>query len=156
MTVDSGAISTTFQELGELSDGNLCLVLEERIPADRDTARVPAYRFVIQVAGEPVGSIELRLGTSDFMIQYAGQIGYGVRPPFRGRRYAARALKLVLPLARRHGFAQLWITCNPDNGASRRTCELVGAALVEIVDIPEGCDMYIAGERRKCRYLLAL
>jgi tagatose 1,6-diphosphate aldolase len=61
---------------------------------------------------------------------------------------------LLLPLARSHGLMTIWITCNPDNFASRRTCELAGATLVEIVDLPEDNDMYQRGERQKCRYRL--
>ena len=38
-------------------------------------------------------------------------------------------MRLLLPLARRHGLQTVWITCNPDNWASRRTCELAGAEL---------------------------
>ena len=49
-------------------------------------------------------------------------------------------------------MTELWVTCNPDNIASRRTCELAGGVLVEIVDLPEDIDMYQEGERRKCRY----
>jgi hypothetical protein len=45
-----------------------------------------------------------------------------------------------------------WITCNLDNIASRKTCELAGARLVEIVDLSEDTDMYRKGERQKCRY----
>jgi tagatose 1,6-diphosphate aldolase len=61
-----------------------------------------------------------------------------------------------MPLARRHGLYALWITCNPENVASRRTCELTGAEFVEIVDLPPESDMYERGERRKCRYRLDL
>jgi predicted acetyltransferase len=46
----------------------------------------------------------------------------------------------------------VWITCDPDNIASRKTCELAGARLVEIVDLPEDTDMYREGMRQKCRY----
>jgi len=53
-------------------------------------------------------------------------------------------------------MTEFWITCNPDNAASRRTCELAGAVLVEIVDLPEDIDMYQEGERQKCRYRLEL
>jgi tagatose 1,6-diphosphate aldolase len=42
----------------------------------------------------------------------------------------------AVPLAVRHGLSELWITCNPDNIASRRTCEAAGAELVEVVDLP--------------------
>jgi tagatose 1,6-diphosphate aldolase len=62
----------------------------------------------------------------------------------------------VLPLARRHGFRELWITCNPDNVASRRTCERLGAELIDIVDVPRDNAVYGPGSERKCRYRLAL
>ena len=75
-----------------------------------------------------------------------------MHPPHRGHRYAARSVRLLLPLARAHGFTTLWITCNPDNWPSRRTCELAGGTLVEIVDLPPDNDMYLEGERQKCRY----
>jgi predicted acetyltransferase len=50
----------------------------------------------------------------------------------------------------------LWITCNPENVASRRTCELVGGELVDIVDLPVDSDMYKEGARQKCRYRVKL
>ena len=56
------------------------------------------------------------------------------------------------PIALRHGFTELWITCDPDNWPSRRTCERIGAELIEIIDLPEDLDMYLDGERQKCRY----
>jgi len=60
----------------------------------------------------------------------------------------------VAPLAWRNGIVPTWITCNPDNLASRRTCELVGAELIETVALPPGNDMYDRGDRFKCRYRL--
>ena len=42
------------------------------------------------------------------------------------------------------------ITCNPDNYASRRICENIGARLIE--DIPETSDAYTLNETQKCRY----
>jgi predicted acetyltransferase len=90
------------------------------------------------------------------LVQFAGQVGYGIDPPYRGHRYAARALRVLKPLAKAHGFNIMWISCTPENLASRRTCELAGAEMVEIVDLPVDCDMYAAGDRRKCRYRLAL
>ena len=84
------------------------------------------------------------------------QIGYGVDFDFRGKRYAARACRLLFHLARCHGMSQLWITCNPENVASRRTCELVGGVLVDIVDVPSTIDVYREGDRQKCRYRIRL
>ncbi len=87
---------------------------------------------------------------------FGGHIAYGVVPEHRGHNYAARACRLLLSLARGHGLKTLWITCDPDNLASRITCKLAGAELVEIVDLPEDTDMYQEGERQKCRYRLDL
>jgi tagatose 1,6-diphosphate aldolase len=116
---------------------------------------VPAYRFDMMAAVQVAGAIELRLGATPAMVNFGGQIAYRVEPSHRGRHYAARSLRLLLPLARAHGMTELWITCNPDNWASRRTCELAGAEFVEIVDLPPSSDMYLEGERQKCRYRLA-
>lgn len=137
-----------------LVDNDLRLVLTERYPGDPAKSYVPAYRLMMVLVGQDVevGRIELRIGNTHNIVMYAGHIGYSVRPEHRGHRYAARACKLLLPLARSHGLTTLWITCSPDNMASRRTCELAGGVLVEIVDLPEESEMYQRGERRKCRY----
>ncbi|HEX5061272.1 MAG TPA: GNAT family N-acetyltransferase [Kofleriaceae bacterium] len=139
-----------------LVDNELELHLVERTLAERERNRVPAYRFDLRVAGEKAGTASLRVGTTQYLELYAGHIGYGVDLPFRGKRYAARTCLLLFGLARQHGMTTLWITCNPENVASRRTCELVGGVLVDIVDLPPETDMYKEGERQKCRYRVRL
>ena len=148
----------TFLDPGELIDSDLRLAVGELAPADPAKNSVPVYTFAMKLDGvrESVGGIQLRLGVTDHLVMYGGQIGYGVEESYRGRHLAARSCLLLLPLARRHGFDELWITCDPDNIASRRTCELVGAELVEIVDVPSDIAMYREGERQKCRYRLKL
>ena len=86
------------------------------------------------------------------LVKHGGHIDYGVITEHRGRRYAARSCLLLFPLAERHGLTTLWITCNRENTASRRTCEIAVGKLVEIVDLPENNDQCRKGERRKCRY----
>lgn len=147
-----------FLEPGRLVDGDLELVLDEKIPANPCRRHVPVYKFkMVPVGGgEAFGQIDLRIGNPFQMLLYGGHIGYGVEPGHRGHHYAARACRLLMPLARQHGLHTLWITCNPENVASRRTCELAGAEFVEIVDLPSESDMYESGDRRKCRYRLDL
>ena len=126
--------------------------------------RVPSYSFWMrlnQVDGyrPPVpmgGSISLRISDSRDVELYFGHLGYNVFPPARGRHLAERACRLLIPLATSHGLEQLWITCNPDNIASRRTCERLGARYVETVDLPRNNVLYQRGERQKCRYCLPL
>lgn len=130
---------------------------------DAPAGRVPAYHFWMVVrdgVGDPpirlAGGLGLRIGANPEIELYSGNIGYHVYPPARGRHLAERACRLVLPLARRHGMERLWITCNPDNTASRRTCDRLGARLVEIVPIPAEHPFRLRGETAKCRFLIEL
>ena len=134
-----------------------------RQPGDPGAGRLPAYHFWMRVdppVGDPpveiAGGMNLRIGTNPEIELFSGNIGYHVYPPARGHRLAERACRLILPLARRHGMERLWITCNPDNAASRRTCERLGAKLVEIVTIPKDHPFRARGETEKCRFLLEL
>jgi tagatose 1,6-diphosphate aldolase len=133
-----------------LADRELSLVLAEQTFAM--PSRIPTYRFEMRVDGERIGNATLRAGLNGYLERYAGQIGYGVDYPFRGRRYAARSCQLLFRLARCLDMTTLWITCNPENVASRRTCEIVGGVLVDIVDEPPEVDLYREGDRQKCRY----
>ena len=147
-----------FHDPGPLIDGDLVLVLKEEYPGDPLLNYVPAYKFKMTLNDQPteIGHIDLRVGNTDSIVLYGGHLAYRVEPAYRGRHYAARACRLLLPLAKSHGLKTIWITCNPDNLTSRRTCELAGATLVEIVGLPADTDMYQRGERQKCRYRLDL
>lgn len=128
-----------------------------------DPARglVPAYSFWMHLLDPSApaamaGGVTLRIGHTRDLEMYLGHVGYGVYPPARGRHLAERSVRLLYPLAKRHGINPLWITCNPDNYPSRRTCERLGATLVEIVDLPDDHPLYLRGEREKCRYRVDL
>lgn len=139
----------------------------EQFPRGRQRANpfrghANGYTFWIRLRGpgvplEMAGNVSLRLGQEDEnLVRYLGHIGYGVYPPARGRHLAERATRLLFPLARAHGHRELWITANPENAPSRRTCERLGGELVDIVDLPAGHPLYERGERRKCRYRITL
>jgi tagatose 1,6-diphosphate aldolase len=102
------------------------------------------------------GGIGLRIGDTPNLRQYIGHVGYNVYPAARGYHLAERATRLLLPLARRHGMDMVWITCNPDNTPSHRTCQRLGAVYVNTVDLPSKHPLFIRGERQKCRYRLDL
>jgi predicted acetyltransferase len=132
------------------------LVLEPIEVAPHPVHKVPTYFFKMVHAdsGEELGRINLRAGSSPHIELYAGYIGYAVEAVHRGHRYAARALRLLMPLASQFGIEPLWISCDPENIASRRTCELAGGEFVEIVDVPATCIIYQSGHPKKCRYRL--
>ncbi|HEY7089346.1 MAG TPA: GNAT family N-acetyltransferase [Tepidisphaeraceae bacterium] len=130
-------------------------------PADPQRGWVPCYFFWMHLHSNPqpppieiAGGISLRVGHNTELEMYGGHIGYGVYPPARGHHYAERACRLLLPLARHHDMRRLWITCNPDNVPSRRTCERLGCKLVEIVPVPPTHPLYQRGDREKCRYYI--
>ena len=130
--------------------------------ADGQANSVPAYHFWMRLDPTPepgieiAGTIGLRVGNNANIENYLGHVGYNVYPPVRGRHYAGRAVRLLLPFARRLGLNPLWITCNPENVASRRTCERAGGRLVEVVKLPRDHNLYRKGERAKCRYRVDL
>ena len=123
---------------------------------------LPAYHFWMRHRtarkGEPeiVGGLNLRIAGGFNIERVIGHMGYHVYPFARGNHYAERSCRLLLPLARWHGINPLWITCNPDNHASRRTCERLGGALSEIVAVPHDHPLFAKGERRKCLYRFEL
>lgn len=123
-----------------------------------------AYRFWIHLDAPGhvgfSGRISFRIPAANRpgrrLTRYVGHIGYVVFPQARGRRIAARATRMLLPLARSHGLADLSITCNPENLASRRTIEHIGGELMEVTDVPQDHPLWDVGERRKCRYRVRL
>lgn len=146
-----------FFDPGVLNSDDFDLIRIATISPDPENGIVPAYDFRIRVNGSDlVGHISLRIGITDHIMLYAGNLGYKVDPAYRGKRFAARAIKLLLPVARHHGMTELWICCNPENWASRKTCERAGAELVEIIEVPPGNDLYDRGDRLNCRYRLLL
>ncbi len=145
-----------FLPVGRLADGELELLLAAREPLNPNIGWVPTYRFDMRCEGRHAGSISLRIANTPEIVLYLGHIGYNVDVDFRGRHFAARSCRLVFPLAARHGINPLWITCNPDNMASRRTCELAGGEMMEIVDVPSNNSLYHRGDYQKCRYRVGL
>lgn len=144
-----------FKAPGRLVDGDLELALIGRHPADPVKKHVPWYEFEMRRTGASirVGLIRLRVGSARALC-CAGQIGYEVDEPHRGHRYAARSCRLLLPLAAAHGMAAVWLTVDPTNFASQRTCELIDARYVETVRIPRNHEMYRQGARYRRRYRL--
>ncbi|TLS48472.1 GNAT family N-acetyltransferase [Paenibacillus antri] len=129
------------------------LSLAFKAPGIEEIGIVPSYIFDIVLHGtyEVVGRIDVRIGMNR-NLYYGGHIGYSVEEAYRGRGFAAKACRLVRRVAVAHGMRTALITCNPENAASRKTCENIGAVLQDIVDLPPDNDMYREGERRKCVY----
>jgi tagatose 1,6-diphosphate aldolase len=139
-----------------LSDGDLTLQFVRF--KEHPVHKAPTYyfRMIYRPTGEELGGINLRFGSTPHLERYAGHIGFSVHPAHRGNRYASRSVMVLIPVAKQLGFKSLWITCDPDNVASRRSLELAGAQFVEIVEVPEDCIIHKYGHPRKCRYRIDL
>jgi predicted acetyltransferase len=75
-----------------------------------------------------LGGIALRQGPADY-VQWAGHIGFGIRPSARRRGLATWALGQILNEAHTLGMAQVLLVCAPDNTASAKTIEHHGGTL---------------------------
>jgi len=69
-----------------------------------------------------VGMVNVRRTIDDpFFAEYAGHIGYSIRPCERGKGYGTIQLRLALDKCRDLGLDRILVTCDTDNEASRRT-----------------------------------
>ena len=137
----------TFFDTTDLRTPEIRLILTRTADAQPEKDRVPAYYFDICLPdGTPIGKCDLRVGHND-NLYIGGNIGYQIDEPYRGHHYAAEACRLLFDLARRHDLEYLYITCDPANQASARTCELAGGRYIETAAIPENNDMYEQGKR---------
>lgn len=71
--------------------------------------------------GRIVGMIDIRHSLNDFLRNYGGHVGYGVRPSERNKGYATQMLRLALAYARKIGMDRMMLACYRDNEPSRRT-----------------------------------
>ncbi|WFA09031.1 GNAT family N-acetyltransferase [Tissierella sp. Yu-01] len=142
------------REYDAISDGEIDIVLYKKCNGDTLKVFLPEYKFHILLHGSDViiGHINLRLGNTEKILKYIGHIGYGIDEEYRGKKYAAKACRIIKEIAKEHGMGKVIITCNPDNYASRKVCETIGAKLIEIIDIPKTSDAYSKDETQKCRY----
>ncbi len=126
-----------FFEPGDLIDGDLELRLVKTLQANESENHVPEYEFHMFKMGTDslMGIIGLRIDLNDRLKKYGGNINYEVKEEFRGHRYASRSCKLLFSLARKHGLSKLLVTCGPDNIGSKKTCEVIGGQLIDIINV---------------------
>lgn len=79
--------------------------------------------------GKIVGMVDIRHELNDFLRNYGGHIGYGVRPSERNKGYATRILLLALDYCRGLGLDKVMLACDKENAASRKTILKCGGVL---------------------------
>ncbi|NLD84164.1 MAG: GNAT family N-acetyltransferase [Clostridiales bacterium] len=148
------ALLRLFSRKPTFSDGEIDLVLSREDVRDEECGIQDGYTFYVYPAGTRryAGYVSLRLGESPGLY-YLGHIGYRIEKAYRGRHYAEKACRLLLPLLRRLRLGSVVITNNVDNIPSRKTCERLGCVLERIADVPGEYRALCAGARQKCRYI---
>jgi predicted acetyltransferase len=142
-----------FLNMDFLTDGEIDLMLQSKTPQDENTGYVPAYKYAIALhnSTDKIGSISIRIGSNE-KLEYGGHIGYSINKACRGNHYAGKACSLIKQVALAHGMYRLVTSCNPNNIASRKTCEYIGAKLLGIYEIPSDFELYRQGERYACKF----
>ena len=90
--------------------------------------------FFVDRAGRVLGAVDFRHELNDYLLHYAGHIGYGIRPSCRGKGLAPYMLALCLEKAKERGLSRALVTCSDTNLASAATIEACGGELENKVE----------------------
>jgi predicted acetyltransferase len=77
--------------------------------------------FLIDENKRIYGALHIRHYLNDYLINYGGHIGYGIRPSERRKGYATKMLSLSLSIVEKLGIKKALVTCNKKNIASANT-----------------------------------
>lgn len=111
------------------------------------------YAVVLKETGLPVGCVGLLFGENGNVALQSdeAEVGYWIGVPYWGCGYIPEAVQeLVRYSFEELGLNKLWLTCNVDNGNSKRVAEKCGFVFdrvephVEISLINTVCDEYVA------------
>ena len=123
---------------------NIDLILEKFAEAVPEKQWVPVYKFHIVLHGtdQIVGNCDARIGFNE-KIYYGGHLGYNINEGHRKKGYATEAVLLLGEVFKANGMTKVYITNTPDNHASIRVCEKLGAKFIETTELPADNDMRI-------------
>ncbi len=76
-----------------------------------------------------IGAINIRHCLNEYLFNFGGHIGYGVRPSQRRKGYGSKILALGLVKARALGISEILVTCNKENIGSAKIIQNNGGIL---------------------------
>jgi tagatose 1,6-diphosphate aldolase len=142
-------------EAMQLLDNELKLRFEGKKQVTEPDNNIQAYCFsmVNLMTEKEMGGINIKVGYTENIVNYRGNIGFTVYDEFRGKHYSSRSCILLIPVIATLKMTPIWFTCNVDNVASIRNIEKIGAVYINTVDVPEEYHTYYPENARiKRRY----
>jgi len=73
--------------------------------------------------------IDIRHELNEYLLNFGGHIGYGIKTSERRKGYATEMLRLALEKARELNLKKVLLTCNKTNYGSARTIQKNGGIL---------------------------
>ena len=107
---------------------------DEHTGRNLSQGRVRATFFIAELDGELIGRASIRHSLNDFLRNFGGHIGYGVRPQFRRRGFATEILRQSLQYIHELGVTEVLVTCDDDNVGSLKMIESQGGILENRVE----------------------
>lgn len=77
-----------------------------------------------------IGAVNIRHELNDYLLQYGGHIGDGIRPSMRGKGYGNIIIKLALKECKKLGIKEVLMTCNKNNIPSKK-CIIYNGGIYE-------------------------
>lgn len=82
-----------------------------------------------------LGAVNIRHYLNDYLLQYGGHIGHGIRPSERRKGYATKMIELALEECKKLGIERVLMVCDKDNIGSAKSIIYNGGVLEnEFVD----------------------
>jgi len=98
------------------------VISEENIPKE-NWVRNNTYFVIREDDNKLIGLLNIRKEDNEKILNWAGHIGYGVRPTERRKGYASEILRLALDECKRLGMKKVMLGCHQDNIGSKKTIE---------------------------------
>ena len=102
---------------------------DESLGRNLKEGRVPATFLMAESEGILIGRASIRHELNDFLFNYGGHIGYGVRPKYRRQGFATEILRQSLTYLHGLGVSDVLLTCDEENVGSIRVIESQGGIL---------------------------
>ena len=136
----------------DLASGPVQLRFDKIVSFEPSGELVPFYHFeIIDRDNNAVGHINLRVGNTRHVDMVAGHVGFEITEEYRGNSYSLHACRSLKPLIKKH-YDKVILTADPENAASIRIIEKLGARYVSEVEVPKDDPAHAGSATRKKRF----